>query len=237
MIRIAIVEDDIVYSNQLESYLHKYETEYNEVFEITTYSDGNTIAQDYHSQFDIVLMDIEMRYMDGMSAAEAIRRVDKEVVIIFITYTPQYAIRGYAVEALDYIVKPVSYFAFSQRLARAITRMKKREQKSVIISVKGGVVRLAANSIYYIESQGHDIIYHTSLGDYVTSGTLKDAEESLKSLHFFRGSKWYLINLSQVEGLEDGSAKLKGGKTVLLSRGRKKEFMEALAQYWDEVMK
>ena len=237
MIRIAIVEDDVIYSNQLEGYLHKYETEYGEAFEIATYTDGNLIVQDYHSQFDIILMDIEMRYMDGMSAAEAIRQIDKEVVIIFITYTPQYAIRGYAVEALDYIVKPVSYFAFSQRLARAITRMKKREQKSVVISVKGGVVRLDADSVDYIESQGHDIIYHTSQGDYTTSGTLKDAEEGLKSLHFFRGSKWYLINLSQVAGLEEGCARFKGGKTIPLSRGRKKEFMEALAQYWDEVMK
>ena len=237
MIRIAIVEDDVTYSNQLESYLHKYETEYGEAFEIATYTDGNLIVQDYHSQFDIILMDIEMQYMDGMSAAEAIRRVDKEVVIIFITYTPQYAIRGYAVEALDYIVKPVSYFAFSQRLARAIIRMKKREHKSVILPVKGGMVRLPANSIDYIESQGHDIIYHTSSGDYVTSGTLKDAEEALSSLHFFRGSKWYLINLSQVEGLEESAAKLKGGASVVLSRGRKKEFMEALAQYWGEVIK
>ena len=237
MIRIAIVEDDITYSSQLENYLHQYEVEFGEKFEISFYTDGAMISHDYHSQFDIILMDIEMRIMDGMSAAEAIRRVDKEVVIIFITYTPQYAIRGYAVEALDYIVKPVSYFAFSQRLSRAISRMKKREQKSVIISVKGGVVRLNANSIFYIESQGHDIIYHTAKGEYITSGTMKDSEEALKSLHFFRGSKWYLINLSQVEGLEDGCARLKSGTVVPLSRGRKKEFMAALAQYWDEVMK
>ena len=237
MIRIAIVEDDVTYSTQLENYLHQYEVEFGEKFEISFYTDGAIISHDYHSQFDIILMDIEMRIMDGMSAAEAIRRVDKDVVIIFITYTPQYAIRGYAVEALDYIVKPVSYFAFSQRLSRAISRMKKREQKSVIISVKGGIVRLNANSIYYIESQGHDIIYHTAKGEYVTSGTMKDSEEALKSLHFFRGSKWYLINLSQVEGLEDGCARLKSGIVVPLSRGRKKEFMAALAQYWDEVMK
>ncbi len=237
MIRIAIVEDDLSYSNDLRDYLHKYESETNEKFEIATFSDGNEIVDSYHSQFDIILMDIEMKFMDGMSAAEAIRKADKEVVIIFITHTPQYAIRGYEVEALDYIIKPVSYFAFSQRLTRAITRMKKREQKSVIISVKGGVVCLAANTIYYIESQGHDLIYHTSRGEYVTSGTMKESEEALKSLHFFRGSKWYLINLALVEGLEDGAARLKDGKLVSLSRGRKKEFMAALAQYWDEVMK
>ena len=237
MIKIAIVEDDITYSEQLKEYLRRYEADFSDTFDVTCYFDGDEIVEDYHSQFDIILMDVEMRFMDGMSAAEEIRKLDKEVVIIFITNMPQYAIRGYAVEALDYILKPVSYFAFSQRLSRAISRMKKREEKSVIIPVKGGTVRLAAGSIYYIESQGHDIIYHTSSGDYISSGTMRDSENALKELHFFRGSKWYLINLQQVEGLGDGCAKLKMGKSVPLSRGRKKEFMEALAQYWDEVMK
>ena len=237
MIKIAIVEDDQHYSRQLEEYLRKYESECGETFDITTYSDGDTIVSHYHSQFDIILMDVEMRFLDGMSAAEEIRRTDKEVVIIFITNMPQYAIRGYAVEALDYILKPVSYFAFSQRLGRAISRMKKREQKSLVIPVKGGTVRVAVSSIYYIESQGHNMIYHTASGEYISSGTMKDAEETLATLHFFRGSKWYLINLQQVQGLGDGCAKLKNGENVPLSRSRKKEFVEALAQYWGEVMK
>ena len=237
MISIAIVDDESSYVDQLKQYFDRYISESGESIKLSFFSDGDGIVHKYKSQYDIILMDVEMKFMDGMSAAEAIRNIDKEVVIIFITHTPQYAIRGYEVEALDYIIKPVSYFAFSQRLARAITRMKKREQKSVIISVKGGVVRLAANTIYYIESQGHDLIYHTSRGEYVTSGTMKDSEETLKSLHFFRGSKWYLINLALVEGLEDGAARMKDRKLVSLSRGRKKEFMAALAQYWDEVMK
>ena len=126
MIKIAIVEDDITYSEQLQEYLKRYESDFSESFDISTYFDGDAIVEDYHSQFDIILMDVEMRFMDGMSAAEEIRRTDKEVVIIFITNMPQYAIRGYAVEALDYMLKPVSYFAFSQRLSRAISRMKKK---------------------------------------------------------------------------------------------------------------
>ena len=237
MVRIAIVEDDITYSEQLREYLKRYESEFSESFDISTYFDGDEIVEDYHLQFDIILMDVEMSFMDGMSAAEEIRKVDREVVIIFITNMAQYAIKGYAVEALDYILKPVSYFAFSQRLSRAINRMKKREEKSVVIPIKGGTARVAVSSIYYIESQGHDIIYHTSEGDYVSYGTMKDTEEALGQIHFFRGSKWFLINLQQVEGLSDGCAKLKGGKTLPLSRGRKKAFMEALAQYWGEVMK
>ena len=62
--------------------------------------------------------------MDGMSAAEEIRKMDTEVVIIFITNMPQYAIQGYRVDALDYVLKPVSYFAFTQRIDRALTRLK-----------------------------------------------------------------------------------------------------------------
>lgn len=237
MIKIAIVEDDLTYARQLKEYLQKYASEYSEQFEISEYLDGDAIVEGYHSQFDIILMDVEMRFMNGMTAAEEIRKTDNEVVIIFITNMPQYAIRGYAVQAFDYILKPVSYFAFSQRLVRAISRMKKREQKSLIIPIKGGGVRIDVSSVYYIESQGHDIIYHTSSGEYVSSGTMKELETTLASLHFFRGSKWYLINLQQVDGFENSTATLKNGKKIPLSRSRKKEFMEALAKYWTEVMK
>ena len=130
MIKIAIVEDDLTYARQLKEYLQKYASEYSEQFEISEYLDGDAIVEGYHSQFDIILMDVEMRFMNGMTAAEEIRKTDNEVVIIFITNMPQYAIRGYAVQAFDYILKPVSYFAFSQRRVRAISRMKKREQKT-----------------------------------------------------------------------------------------------------------
>ena len=111
---------------------------------------------------------------DGMSAAEEIRKIDTEVVIIFITNMAQYAIRGYAVDALDYVLKPVSYFAFSQRLNRAISRMKKRETKMIMVNIKGGTVRINIANIYYIESQGHTLILHTILGDYETTGVMKD---------------------------------------------------------------
>ncbi len=112
MIKIAIVEDEAMYAKQLEEFLHQYETEKHEAFDITIYSDGDQIVNKYKSQFDIILMDVEMKFMDGMSAAEEIRKMDSEVVIIFITNMAQYAIRGYAVDALDYVLKPVSYFAF-----------------------------------------------------------------------------------------------------------------------------
>lgn len=236
MIKIAIVEDEHAYAMQLQEYLHQYEVENGEVFEISLFSDGDEIVHKYKPVYDIILMDVEMKFMDGMSAAEEIRKVDSEVVIIFITNMPQYAIRGYAVDALDYVLKPVSYFAFSQRLNRAISRMKKRESKTLSISIKGGTVRLDVANIAYIESQGHTLIFHTLAGNYETSGTMKELEADLAKLNFYRGNKGYLINLAHVEGIKDGCAVVRG-EQLLLSRARKKEFMETLTRYWGEVMK
>ena len=236
MINIAIVEDEAMYAKQLEEFLHQYGAENGETFDITIYSDGDQVVHKYKSQYDILLMDVEMKFMDGMSAAEEIRKVDTEVVIIFITNMAQYAIRGYAVDALDYVLKPVSYFAFSQRLNRAISRMKKREQKVITVNIKGGTVRINIANIYYIESQGHNLILHTILGNYESPGTMKDIEEKLSEMNFCRGNKGYLINLQYVDGIQDGCALVKG-EQLLLSRSRKKEFMEALTKYWGEVVK
>lgn len=236
MIKIAIVEDEQLYAKQLHEYLRKYEKENGEAIEVTIYSDGDQIVEKYQSQYDIILMDIEMKFMDGMSAAEEIRKIDTEVVIIFITNMTQYAIRGYAVDALDYVLKPVSYFALSQRLNRAIGRMRKRKSKMIMVNMKGGIVRLNIANIYYIESQGHTLILHTILGDYETSGTMKEMESKLLGMNFCRGNKGYLINLQHVDGISDGCAIVKDEK-LILSRARKKEFMEALTKYWGEVIK
>ena len=138
MIRIAIVEDDRVCAGTLQEYLCRYEKESGEMIQSTLFEDGEDIAVGYRAEYDIILMDIEMQFMDGMSAAEAIRKVDEEVTIIFITNMAQYAIRGYSVNALDYVLKPVSYFAFSQRLDRAVSRLRKKEKHYVVIKFRGG---------------------------------------------------------------------------------------------------
>ena len=80
MINIAIVEDEAMYAKQLQEFLLQYQKENGEVFNITVYSDGDQIVHKYKSQFDIILMDVEMKFMDGMSAAEEIRKADTEVM-------------------------------------------------------------------------------------------------------------------------------------------------------------
>ena len=136
MIRLALVEDDELYRSQLREYIDKYSAVSGEKFTVTEFSDGDEIALGYKAVYDIILMDIEMKFMDGMMAAEEIRKVDTEVIIIFITNSPQYAIKGYAVDALDYVLKPVSYYAFSQRLGRAVERVARRANKGCLVNLE-----------------------------------------------------------------------------------------------------
>lgn len=236
MIRVAIVEDEVHYQEQLTEFLHRFEQEWGVHIENVVYVDGDELVENYKAQFDIILLDIQMRFMDGMSAAEEIRKRDSEVVIMFITNMAQYAIRGYEVDALDYILKPISYFQFSQRLNRAIERMKRREDQYITIKVKNGVKRFRVSDIYYIESQGHKLVFVTRIGEVETFGTMKELEEQLAEQPFFRGNKGYLINLEHVEGMDDIFAVVKG-KRLLISRPKRKAFMEALSNYWGEVIK
>lgn len=241
MISIAIVEDDDSYANTLGDYLRKYEEEYREPVEITRFSDGDEIVENYRSQFDIILMDIEMRFMNGMTAAEKIREKDSQVIIMFITNMAAYAIMGYSVDALDYVLKPISYFAFSQRLNRAVGRMKKREEKFVTVNAKNGVHKIPVSALYWVESQGHRLTYHTRNGEYdSTTSSMRELEQELEKTlgitSFFRCNKCYLINLSYVTGMDESDVLLKDQR-IQISRSRKGELKKALLEYMGETMK
>lgn len=236
MIRIALVEDDKAYREELMRFLKRYEQESNEKFHITAFTDGDEIVEDYSGDYDIILMDIVMKYLNGMDAAERIRELDSEVVIIFITNTPQYAMKGYMVDALDYVLKPITYFAFSQRIDRALTRMKKRTKKYISVFYKGGVKKLDASQITYVEVRDHDLIFHTTSENFRSKGSLGEVEEMLGTEHFFRCNKCYLVNLEYVEGVQNNDI-LVSGDLVQVSRAKKKALLDALNDYINEVSK
>lgn len=230
MINIAIVEDEGTYSDTLQSYLKQYEEEKDEKFTVEVFTDGLYLLDNFKGQFDIILLDIEMKHINGMTTAEKIRMLDHEVIIIFITNMTQYAIRGYSVDALDYLLKPVGYFAFSQRIERAISRLKRKEDRYLTIVFRGGARKVKIDDIYYIEVQDHDLIYHTASGDFSVSGSLIHMENKLKEEGFFRCNKCYLINLNHVEGMKDGHA-IVAGLPISISRSKKREFLDVLSSY------
>ena len=236
MIRIAMVEDDPQYRQQLTQYLMRYEQESGESFHISEFTDGAEIAEDYRPVYDIILMDIEMRYMDGMTAAERIRELDMEAVIIFITNMPQFVMKGYTVDAMDYVLKPITYYAFSQRIDRALRRMKRRTKRFVAITSQGGMMKLDVSQITFVEVRDHDLLYHTTKGSYTAKGTLSEAEKALRDEKFFRCNKGFLVNLEYVESVQNYDVQV-GDTWLQVSRPKKKALLDALNDYINEVSK
>lgn len=235
MIRVAIVEDEDVYAAALQQHLNRYRQEHHVDFSVTVFSDGTEITSQYRADYDLILLDIQMKCMDGLTAAEQIRKIDETVPIIFVTHMAQYAIRGYSVGALDFILKPVSYVDFEQKLRRAIDAVKRQEKKYISLIIKGGAMRFALDDIYYIESLNHNIIIHTKNENFTNIDTLKNMENRLADEPFYRCNNCYLVNLSHVKGVRDNLV-LVGDYSLQISRPRKKHFMRALTDYFGSSM-
>lgn len=228
--KIAVVDDNNQSSQQIDEYIARYSQETGEVFEVAFFADGEEITDNYKPVFDIIFMDVEMRWMDGFSAAEKIRQIDAFVIIIFITNMSKYAVRGYAVDALSYLVKPVPYFAFSQELSRSLQRLDLRKKSYQLFVTEEGYERVDTSDILYFESMQHKIIAHTKTKQYTATGTMRDLETKLIGENFFRCNSGYLVNLAEVTGVRDNCA-LVGKNALLISRPRKKDFIDALTEY------
>ena len=172
-----------------------------------------------------------MKHLDGMTTAEKIRKLDEDVSFIFITSTVSFAVQGYLVDALGYVV-----LAFSQILGKAIKKVTQKQQKNYLtIEVEGGQMRLDIGQIYYIESQRHHVLIHTEKGDFLTTGPLKKIEALLNEKGFSKCHNAYLIHLMHVTGIVQNNVILSDSTTLPVSRAKKKAFLEALTDYMGGV--
>lgn len=231
MINIAIVEDETSEAERLADYLRRYEKETNGTeFHIVRFSDGIAFLTDYKAEFDIIFMDIEMPDLDGMTTAHKLRLQDPDAILVFVTNMAQFAVKGYEVDAMDFMVKPVPYDNFKLKVARAVKRLEcKRDDKMVVYGRNGASVVMIPK-IRYIEVVNHMLTFYTVDGTVSATGTLKNAEEKLAGRGFSRANSCYLVNLDYVTGFSDGIAEV-GEDKLPVSRSHRKHFMKDVADH------
>lgn len=232
MIRVAIVEDEQPAADALAQQLERFEKEQNIQggFHVTRFSDAVTFLEGYRPVYDIVFMDIEMPDLGGMDAAAKLREIDKAVILIFVTNLAQFAIKGYEVDALDFVVKPVSYYVLSLKLRRAIERLGRRETKELSIMTGNAIVRVTAAELKYVEVQSHRLVFHTTGGEYKAYGSLKSIEEQLGGAEFARCNAYLLVNLKYVTAIKGYSAFV-GDEELPISHSKRKDFVKAVNDY------
>lgn len=230
MYHIAIVEDEAEFATQLQEFIKEYQKENNVAIKVSVFTDGAEILENYEPLYDIILLDIEMPKVNGMDAAEQIRKMDADVVLMFITNMATYAIRGYEVGALDFVMKPINYYTFSMKFTRAIKRAKQKEERQILLNLSDGVKKLSIQQIYYVEVQNRMLYYHTMEGVYTMRGTMASVEQMLVAYPFVKCNHWYMVNLMHVSEVRKNTA-IVGGHELEISRRNRTAFLKALTDY------
>ena len=230
MKRIAIVEDNEKDYLNLKENIDLYSKENQLELIVDLFKTSTNFLDNYSFQYDIVFMDIELPDINGLNTAKELRDKDKNIIIIFVTNLASCAIKGYEVNAFDFIVKPVNKYSFSTMFKKALLKRETTLVGDIILKNGHDNIVLNSNSIFYIEVFNHKLTYHTSDGNFEEWGKLLDIENTLKKYHFYRCNSYLLINLKYVKKIE-GDYCVVGNEKLPISRNKKKGLVEALVLY------
>lgn len=192
---------------------------------------GVDFLTDYTEEYDAVFLDIEMPLMDGMETAERLRKKDENVAIVFVTNMAQYAIKGYRVNALDFLVKPVDAFDITLEMEKIFRISGRRMKESLWISAAGMLRKVVIEEIRYVETINHNVILHLKKETLSYRGTLKELEARLNGRLFVRPDNCYLVNMYYIRCVEGNDVYLTTGEVLHISRPRKKTFLAELNEY------
>ena len=231
MYRMLIVEDTPAEADLLRGHLQRYASEKNLSFSIETLSSALEFINSRHVA-DLIFMDIDMPGINGMEAAEVLRTYDAETPLVFVTNLAQYAVRGYSVDAVDFVVKPVEYGDFAMRMDRAMQVMRRSAGRTISVRSRDGIRIFPASALVSVEVRGHDLAYSLDDGtSFSMRGSLSATERELGGSPFLRISSGCIINMGHVRGVHDAEVTLSSGASVWISRANKKRCLEEIARY------
>lgn len=232
MIRAASVENDQDEELVLEEQIARYGKDRNVEISCVHYETAEAFL-DAPYDVDVVFMDIDLPGMNGMDAAIQMRHCDTTTQIIFVTSLAQYAIKGYEADASGFIVKPVRFYDMAMCLDKARRVISRNVEESITLRTHSGIYRFPVSDIEYVETSGHDLVYHFSTG--IDPLRVRDSmgrlAQSLADKPFIRVSQGQLVNMMHVVRVVGGSLTLAGGETLFFSRRCKRECLNRIAQY------
>ena len=218
-LHIAICDDERAQTEYLKTLIAAWSETSGNTVHCTAFPSAEAFWFRYAEDagWDILLLDIEMGEMDGVSLAKRIRAQDSRVQILFVTGFPDFMAEGYEVSALHYLLKPVSAEKLSAVLDRAAANLQKTE-KRLCIPWERQTVYVPLSDICYVEAQKQYVVIHTKTAEYRTKGSLSDTEAALDE-YFIRCQRSFLVNLLEVTRIRADCVVLKNGAAVPISRG------------------
>lgn len=234
ILHIAICDDETAFVSHLTELLERYAAETGETIKIIACYDGLELIEKYDPTTDLIFLDIQMKLLDGLHAAERIRELDSEVGLIFLTTMTQHILAGYQYQAINYIIKPLKYIRLKAELDRFLSQRCQADAPSMIVVNDTGKYKVLLKELRYVETFNRKLLLHTEQDKIICYKSMKELELELMESGFARCHTSYLVNLFFVKSIQKLELKLITGETLPISQPKRKDFMERLTGYWGE---
>ncbi len=229
MIKIAIVENEPQQIKASKEMIERYFKDTSYRYEIEAFENGYDFLEENMTSFDIIFMDIDMPGINGMETATKIRQKNIQTPLIFVTNLPQYAIDGYKVNALDFILKPMTFADLSLAMKRALSLISKEENGEFVLNIHGALTKFKATDVLYIDMSKHDVNIHKSDNTTVIfRSSLNKIEPLLDKRIFFKCNSGCIVNLNKITYMKGDILIMENQDYITISRSKKKEAISKL---------
>lgn len=240
MLYIAICDDENYFCAREQELISEYLSQRGHKAQFDLYASGEELLRQglKVAQYDIIFLDVNMDKMDGIETAQRIRKISHKNFIVFVTAFVQYAVSGYEVDAIRFILKDDQYeLRLKECMDAILQRMKGRKDKHVF-TFQEGIVDLPYEHLLYVESRLHKVLFHVineQKDVYTMYGKLDPIDEILHEAGFIRTHQSYLVNLRNIQGIKRYSVKLTDGRGLAISKARYQDAVERWICYKGEI--
>ncbi len=230
MLNFVICDDNLNILNKLEKMLESIFTKNNFEASVCFKSDDPDKILEYinNNPVTALLLDINLKSsQNGLKLAEEVRKIRRNIYIIFTTAHLEYAMVAYKYKTFDYLAKPITYDRLEETIIRLVDDVNGLSKKYLRIDNKNTVVD--EDEIQYIKRDGMKLVFHTNSRDYETYSSFAKFENRLPK-SYVRCHKSYIANINQIKDVEpvSGIITFKDGHTCSVGPKFKKDFMEVL---------
>ncbi len=233
--RIAICDDEKQICELLKEKIEKYFFSKDMEFSIRIFFDGEEVLKSDLNAIDILFLDVDMPGRNGMETAKAIRRQNREMIIVFLTAYSEFVFESFKVDAFRYLIKPVNNQELRETLDAVYDKFSESED-ILTFQFQNEIYRIKYSDIIYIEGMRDKIWLYCKDRTYRWRGTMKNLEEIVKDKSFFQIHRSYIINMNKIKKYNSQKITLEGGYEVPVSKYRLNEFKEEYIRFWSKIL-
>ncbi len=232
MLQIAICDDSGEQARIIAHMIDTWATAHGIAHAAMIFSSAEEFLFEYadNKSFDIIFLDVQMPGMNGVELAEHLRRTDKSIQIVFVSGYENYIAKGYEVEALHYLLKPIEKLSFERVLDKAMARIN-GGRRYIILDCGTEECKLSVEDIVYAQSLAHYIKIYTETGEYMVHMTMAELGERL-GRDFVRAHRSYIVNAAYIGSISKTSMTLDTGAVVPISKGQRDEVNRKFLEYY-----